>query len=168
MPTLGGGAGTNAIAFCHAYPRLRATVFDLPQTLQITQRMVKDAGLEDRIAFVPGDFNRDPLGGPYDVILMSDILHYQDDGANARVVKACFAHLNVGGRLVVKDRFLDESGTGPAWVTAFALHILVNTEHGRCYRVGEAVGWLRDAGFGSIGELEPSAVVQGVKEDRGG
>ena len=160
---LGGGAGTYAIAFCHAYPRLRATVFDLPQTLQTTQRVVKEAGLEDRIALVPGDFNRDALGGPYDVILMSDILHYQDDDANARLVKKCSRHLNAGGRLIVKDRFLDESGTGPAWVTAFALHIRVNTEGGRCYRVSEAVGWLRDAGFGSIGELEPSAVVQGVK-----
>lgn len=165
---LGGGAGTNAIAFCNAYPRLQATVFDLPQTLQTTQRMVKEAGLEDRITFVAGDFNKDALGGPYDVILMSDILHYQDDEANARLTKQCVTHLNPAGRLIIKDRFLDESGTGPAWVTAFALHILVNTERGRCYKVSDAVNWLRDAGFRSIVELERSAVVQGVKEREGG
>ncbi len=165
---LGGGAGTNAIACCKAYPQLRATVFDLPQTLEITSRVVKEAGVEDRVALLPGDFNRDSLGGPYDAILMSDILHYQDDKTNAALVDKCFGHLNAGGRLVVKDRFLDESGTSPAWVTAFAVHILVNTEHGRCYKVREVMDWMSKAGYGSVAELEGSAVVQGVKPVEGG
>ena len=56
---LGGGAGTNAIAFCQAYPELTATVFDLPATLRLTERTVKEAGLESRIALLPGDFNKD-------------------------------------------------------------------------------------------------------------
>ncbi|MBH0195373.1 MAG: hypothetical protein HP494_07175 [Nitrospira sp.] len=70
---LGGGAGTNAIAFCRVYPELTATVFDLPATLRLTETTVKEAGLESRIALRPGDFNRDALGGPYDVALMSDM-----------------------------------------------------------------------------------------------
>ena len=43
--------------------------------------------LEARIALKAGDFNRDSLGGPYDVVLMSDILHYQDLATNAALVK---------------------------------------------------------------------------------
>jgi precorrin-6B methylase 2 len=162
---LGGGAGTNAIAFCVAYPQLRAVVFDLPQTLRVTERAVKDAGLEGRIRLQAGDFNTDPLGGPYDVALMSDILHYQGPEANAALVKKCFAHLKTGGRLIIKDRFLDDSGTGPAWVTAFAVHILVNTEKGRCYKVAEATDWMEAAGFQAVTELERTAVVQGVKRE---
>ncbi len=161
---LGGGAGTNAIAFCRVYPDLKATVFDLPATLRLTERTVKEAGLESRIALVPGDFNVDPLGGPYDVALMSDVLHYQSFEANAAVVAKVFAHLNPGGRLVIKDRFLDPSGTGPAWTTAFAVHILVNTERGACYRTADAMRWMRDAGYESVTELERSAVVQGTKK----
>jgi cyclopropane fatty-acyl-phospholipid synthase-like methyltransferase len=160
---LGGGAGTNAIAFCIAYPQLSAVVFDLPQTLKVTERVVKEAGLEGRIKLQGGDFNADPLGGPYDLVLMSDILHYQGPEANAVLVKKCFAHLRAGGRLIIKDRFLDESGTGPAWVTAFAVHILVNTEKGRCYKVTDAMDWMREAGFQSTVELERIAVVQGMK-----
>lgn len=160
---LGGGAGTNAIAFCAAYPQLHAVVFDLPQTLNVTERAVKDAGLEGRIRLQAGDFNADPLGGPYDVALMSDILHYQGPEANAALVKKCFAHLKTGGRLIIKDRFLDDSGTGPAWVTAFAVHILVNTEKGRCYKVAEATNWMEAAGFQSVTELERTAVVEGRK-----
>jgi hypothetical protein len=94
---------------------------------------------------------------------MSDILHYQDDRMNAAVVKNVHAHLNPGGRLVIKDRFLDEAGTGPAWTTAFAVHILVNTEKGRCYRTADAMRWMGEAGFGDVAELERTAVVQGKK-----
>lgn len=163
MCDLGGGAGTNAIAFCQVYPDLHATVFDLPETLKLTERTVKEAGLESRITLHPGDFNRDSLGGPYDVVLMSDILHYQTFDMNQDLVKKVYGALAPGGRLVIKDRFLDEAGTGPAWTTAFAVHILVNTQKGSCFQASEAMQWLHTAGFGSVVELEKTAVVQGVK-----
>ncbi|MCS6317805.1 MAG: methyltransferase [Nitrospira sp.] len=167
MLDLGGGAGTNAIAFCQTYPQLSATVFDLQTTLPLTERTVKDAGLEGRIALKAGDFNRDSLGGPYDVVLMSDILHYQDLATNAALVKKIYSHLNPGGRLIIKDRFLDASGTSPAWTAAFAVHILVNTEQGACYRTAEAMQWMHDGGYGSVEEIDRTAVVQGVRQPVG-
>ena len=160
---LGGGAGTNAIAFCQVYPDVTATVFDLPATLPLTEKTVKDAGLESRIALRAGNFNQDELGGPYDLVLMSDILHYQTFDTNQALVKKVYAHLTPGGRLVIKDRFLDEAGTTPAWTTAFAVHILVNTQEGACFKTADAVRWMKKAGFGSLQELEKTAVVQGVK-----
>jgi predicted O-methyltransferase YrrM len=163
MLDLGGGAGTNAIAFCTVYPKMRAVMFDLPQTLKVAERAIKEARLESRISLLPGNFNADPLGGPYDAVLMSDILHYQSPQANASLVKRVFSHLTAGGRLIIKDRFLDEARTGPAWVTAFAVHILVNTEQGRCYTVSEAGQWMSEAGFQSVTELERTAVIQGTK-----
>lgn len=163
MLDLGGGAGTNAIAFCQVYPELTATVFDLPSTLRLTERTVKDAGMDGRIALLPGNFNKDPLGGPYDFVLMSDILHYQTGASNEAIVKKVFDHLSPGGRLIIKDRFLNESATGPAWTTAFAVHILVNTQEGGCYKTADAMRWMTNAGFTSVDELEKTAVVQGVK-----
>ena len=160
---LGGGAGTNAIAFCQIYPELTATVFDLPSTLPLTEKTVKDAGLESRISLRAGDFNRDSLGGPYNVVLMSDILHYQTFETNQALVAKVYEHLAPGGRLVLKDRFLDETGTGPAWTTAFAVHILVNTQQGACYNTADAMQWMKRAGFHALEELEKTAVVQGVK-----
>jgi ubiquinone/menaquinone biosynthesis C-methylase UbiE len=160
---LGGGAGTNAIAFCQVYPNITATVFDLPATLPLTEKTVKDAGLESRIALRAGNFNEDELGGPYDIVLMSDILHYQTFETNQALVKKVYRHLTSGGRLVIKDRFLDEAGTGPAWTTAFAVHILVNTQQGACFKTADAMQWMTTAGFGSLQELEKTAVVEGTK-----
>lgn len=160
---LGGGAGTNAIAFCQVYPTITATVFDLPATLSVTEKTVKDAGLESRITLRGGNFNQDSLGGPYDIVLMSDILHYQTFETNQALVKKVYDHLAPGGRLVIKDRFLDETGTAPAWTTAFAVHILVNTQEGACYKTADAMRWMTRAGFASLEELEKTAVVQGTK-----
>ncbi len=160
---LGGGAGTHAMAFCRAYPQLNATIFDLPETLYTTERLVKEAGLEGRVTFLPGDFNRDGLGGPYDAVLMSDILHYQGMQANAALVKKAHAALAAGGRLIIKDRFLDEGGTTPSWTAVFAVHIMVNTEKGRCYTMTEAAQWLKEAGFKSVDEIERSTLIQGVR-----
>ncbi len=167
---LGGGAGTNAIAFCQAYPELNATVFDLPQTLTLTQKKIQEANLESRITLLPGNFHADSLGGPYDVVLMSDILHYQDGETNAALVRKVFDHLVGGGRLVLKDRFLDPSCTSPAWTTAFAVHILVNTECGQCFTSEEVRGWMNTAGLDPVTEIEPHAIVQGVrpKQEEGG
>ena len=160
---VGGGAGTNAIAFCREYPGLTATIFDLPQTLEMTKNIVEEAGLEDRITLKPGNFHVDDFGGSYDVALMSDILHYQDGETNAALVKKIYSHLVDGGQLIIKDRFLDQSGTSPAWTTAFAIHIMVNTEHGQCFTAREGMTWMEKVGFQPVMELEPCAIIQGFK-----
>jgi hypothetical protein len=68
--------------------------------------------------------------------------------------------------LIIKDRFVDETGTGPAWTTAFAMHILVNTQEGACYTTAEAMHWMTKAGFAAVSEVERTAVVQGIKAAR--
>jgi LSD1 subclass zinc finger protein len=160
---LGGGAGTHAMAFCQAYPALHATIYDLPETLQTTARLIKEAGLEDRITLHPGDFNTDPLGGPYDAVLMSDILHYQEPEANVALVRKVYEVLPPTGRLVIKDRFLDDDRTAPAWTAVFAVHLMVNTEKGRCYTLKETSQWLNTAGFTKIQEIERTSLVEGLK-----
>ncbi len=164
---VGGGAGTNAIAFCRAYPHLKATVFDLPQTLKVTERYIREAGLEDRIALRPGNFNTDSWGGPYDLALLSDVLHYQNHHANAGLVKKALLHLRAAGRLLIKDRFLDPGRTSPAWTTAFAVHIMVNTEQGECCTTQDVMDWMTQAGFECVTELVPRAMVQGIKPEGG-
>src|SRR5207244_12310939 len=56
---LAAGPGTYAMAFCQAYPALTATVFGLPETLRINERLITEAGLSQRLRLLPGDFHRD-------------------------------------------------------------------------------------------------------------
>jgi hypothetical protein len=124
---------------------------------------VENEGLEDRIHLQGGNFHVDAFQGPYDIALMSDILHYQDGRANAALVEKVYGCLSEGGRLIIKDRFLDPAKTSPAWTTAFAVHILVNTECGECFTIQESHQWMEQAGFRMVEELEPRAMIQGTK-----
>ena len=56
---VGSGPATYSIAFCKRFPKLRATIFDLPGTLAITERYVREAGMTERIRLIAGDYRKD-------------------------------------------------------------------------------------------------------------
>ncbi len=161
---LGGGVGTYALAFCQASPRLRATIFDLPATLRTAERVVAEAKMAARIELRPGNFHTDDLGGPYDVVFMSDVIHYQEPDENRALIRRAAEALAPRGRLVLKDKFLDEGRASPAWTAVFAVHLLVHTEHGDCYTVAEATDWMKAAGLTRIEELERTTLLQGLSQ----
>jgi len=66
-----GGTGGVAIAIAQACPQLRATVVDLPTVTPITQRLVLDAGVSDRVEVLAVDVVNGTLKGSFDVAVMS-------------------------------------------------------------------------------------------------
>jgi SAM-dependent methyltransferase len=151
---IGGGPGSYAIELCRRNPGLRATLFDLPATLAVARGFVRRAKMRGRIQLRQGDYRRDPLGGPYDVALLFNILHGEDEVTNEALLRKVHAALRPGGLLLIKDHVLDESRTSPADGAIFSLVMLLFTR-GRSYARGEIRGWLRSAGFGRIQELAP-------------
>ena len=150
---LGSGPGTYAIHLCDRYPGLRATLFDLPETMKITEKFVKDSGLEDRIRLVPGDYRVDPIRGRYQLILLSNIIHAESAKENSRLMTKLNSCLDRGGRIVIKDHILDDSLTRPPAGALFALLMLLTTEQGRCYSFTELRQWLERAGFEQVHQI---------------
>jgi len=145
---VGGGPGTYSIAFLRAHPAMRATLFDLPEVVDIAREQVAAAGLTERFRFRPGDYGKDDFGQGYDLVLLSNIIHSLGDGPNRALVKKCHAALAPGGTLIIKDFLVDEGRTGPGWSLIFALHMLVHTGQGDTYTATEVEDWTREAGFG--------------------
>ncbi|MBI3803813.1 MAG: methyltransferase domain-containing protein [Nitrospirae bacterium] len=160
---VGGGAGTFSIAFSKRYPQLQVTLFDLPQTLVTTEKNVEKEKLSDRIHLAGGNFNRDPLPGTFDVVFLSDILHYQTSKENAALFQKLSGAVNPGGLIIVKDMFLNEDLSEPGWNAVFSIHLLVYTEKGRCFPGSEIRGWLEKAGFHTITEIERNTVLTARK-----
>jgi hypothetical protein len=71
---VGGGSGAFSIALCQQHPALRATVLDFPNVIAVAERFVREAGVADRIACVPGDAVNATWPGDQDVVLMSYLL----------------------------------------------------------------------------------------------
>jgi hypothetical protein len=144
---LGGGPATYAVHFCRAYPKLEATVIDFRGSLGVAREVVAEYRLEDRVTLREGNILADPLGGPYDAALVSNIVHGEDLETNRRLMRRVSGALAPGGTIVVKDHLMDRSLTRPAGGAVFALTMLMYTP-GRCYGAHEIAGWLREAGFG--------------------
>lgn len=144
---LGGGPGVYAIEFARRRPDLRAVILDKPCTAAVARETIALAGLADRVAVKPGDAFTDDWGGPYDLVFTSNVLHIYSEADNRRLVARAAAALAPGGRLVVKDLFVDPGRTTPAAGALFAVNMLVNTEAGDAYTIEEVESWMTGAGL---------------------
>jgi cyclopropane fatty-acyl-phospholipid synthase-like methyltransferase len=165
---VGSGPATYPIALCRRFSKLRATIFDLPATLNITERFVRGAGMTERIKLIAGDYRDDPVPGRYDAIFLSNIIHGEDPQKNAALIAKLAANLNPNGRIVIKDHILDESRAVPPVGAIFSLLMLLTTDGGRCYSFGEIKSWLEGAGLSQVQQINPppplnSSLVIGTK-----
>ena len=144
---MGGGPAIYAIEFARRHPDLEVVVFDSPNTLQVAERNIRTAGLEDRISCRAGNALEDDLGAPYDLIFISNVVHIYSAATNQQLLGRCATALEPGGRLVIKDFLLDDDRLNPPGGAVFAVNMLVSTDGGDCYTVKEVVDWLRDHGL---------------------
>lgn len=158
---LGGGPGTYAMEM--ARQGVAATLFDVPDTITIAKEIVGESGVKG-VDFLPGDFTVDPIGGGYDLALVSQVLHAYGESDNLALLKKVRAALNPGGRVVVQEFAIDASRTNPPLAALFSVNMLVNTPGGRCYAPGEIKGWLKEAGFRGIKaeRFEEAVLVSGT------
>jgi predicted O-methyltransferase YrrM len=165
---IGSGPATYPIQLCRKFPELRATIFDLPATLKITERYVREAGLEKRIRLVSGDYRTDSIGGNYDVVFMSNIIHGEGYDENRRLIAKLYSNLQAGGKIIIKDHILDETRIEPPVGAIFSLLMLLTTESGRCYSFEEIKSWLEQAGLSQVRQIDlpppfTSSLVIGTK-----
>jgi SAM-dependent methyltransferase len=144
---LGGGPGAYAIHFCQHNPALQAVVLDLPATRPTAEAQIARAGLSERIRFQAGDFLTDDLGGPYDLIWASHILHGESPAQAAALIQRAAAALAPGGTLVIHEFILEDDRTGPLYPALFSLNMLLGTEQGQAFTRGEISRFLEEAGL---------------------
>ena len=151
---VGSGPATYPIALCKRFRKLHATIFDLPATLKFTQRYVREAGMDDRIRLVAGDYRKDAIPGSYDIIFLSNIIHGESEQENDSLVHKLACRLKQSGRLVIKDHILDETGASPPVGALFSLLMLLTTTGGRCYSFSEIKNWMERAGLSHVQQID--------------
>ena len=159
--------GTYAVHFCLKNPGLRATVFDMPTTRPFAEATIRRFGLEGRIGFAAGDFLRDELGGPYDVVWLSQILHGEGPEDCESIIRSAVAALEPGGEIMIHEFFLDDSLDGPLHPAIFSLNMLVGTKNGQSYSDGAIRRMLERAGIEKIRRIpfqakNDSAILAGL------
>jgi hypothetical protein len=150
---LGGGPGLYAIELCRRWAGLRATVFDLAETVEIAREILAeeaDPALAARVELRAGDFHVDPLGGPYDIAWVSHVVHGHPEPSLPPLFARIREALAPGGAVAIHDFILDRSRTRPRFGALFALNMLVMSDGGRTYSFEELRAMLAAQGFERI------------------
>lgn len=142
MLDVGGGHGRYGRRFVEAGHS--ATLFDFPHVIEYARGRHGDA-----LGYITGNFRDESVdfGGPYDLVFLSNIVHGEPDDQNRSLVERLARALAPGGRLVIKDMFLDEHRQDPENAVFFGLTMLYYTRGGQSPSVTQARGWLEAAGL---------------------
>ena len=137
---LGGGHGRYGEAL-REHCGAEVTLLDLPVSI---------GSAKDRYGaaqqYIEGDFMQCELGGPYDAVLMSNVVHGLGPDQLKTLLPRLAGCLAPGGLLVLKDMFID-GGCEPGIAEAFGMQMLLATADGRSYSVAQITDLVAAAGF---------------------
>ncbi len=144
---LGGASGTWTVPLLRLNPEACATILDRPEVIPMARRLMRKAGLADRVRLVAGDFMSGALPEGVDLAWVSAIVHQNSRAQNRRLFAKVFAALEPGGRILIRDIVMDTTRTRPAGGALFAVNMLVNTPGGGTFTFAELREDLAAAGF---------------------
>jgi ubiquinone/menaquinone biosynthesis C-methylase UbiE len=150
MLDVGGGSGTYTMAFLAASPQLTATVFDLPEVIEMARKRLEEEGFIERVRLMAGDYTADELPAGNDLALLSAIIHINSREANRELLGKCYRALENGGMILIRDYALDDSRTYPPEGALFAVNMLAATRAGSSYTLSEITEDLESAGFKDV------------------
>ena len=101
---IGGGTGAFLLAVKSKYPSIEATVFDLPNVINVAksnhQKIDDIVGL---LNFCPGDFLKDDIPSNQDVISLVRVLYDHEDSTVELLLKRIYEALPKGGSLLITE-----------------------------------------------------------------
>jgi len=157
---LGGGPGTYAVEWAKRYPGARVTVFDVPETLSVTRKILREKGVSRLVSLRGGDFLRDRIGGPYDLVWISQILHAYSEKDCLFLLRKVRKAVARGGRVAVQEFLLEKGGTFPPGPAFFSVHMVAVTDGGKAYTADEIAAMFKKAGYRRVTRGEPD--IRGV------
>ena len=149
MLDLGGASGTYSFAFLEKNPNpdAKSVLFDRPAALEEAKIKAANSPFGDRLEYCPGDFYVDPYPTDVDFVWISAIIHQQGDDETEKMFRRSFESLRSGGRVGVRDVYINDSFTGPKPAAFFGLNMLVRRKDGKVYNAKETIALLTKVGF---------------------
>ncbi|PHV41082.1 methyltransferase domain-containing protein [Janthinobacterium sp. BJB304] len=147
----GGGPGWVAIALAQAHAGVHGCVFDWPETVAVAAANIAHAQLSDRLETLGGDLDSDDIGGGYDLIWCSSVLHFVPDMAAA--LRKMQAALKPGGVLVCIQAEIAAAPGDAARVLPYYLPMRMLgrtvTRHGELAQLLRDTGWRQVEQYGA-------------------
>jgi 2-polyprenyl-3-methyl-5-hydroxy-6-metoxy-1,4-benzoquinol methylase len=98
---VGCGHGLFGFASAGLVPEATVSCLDWPNVLEVTRKHAESQELGDRVRYLPGDAFEVPLGGPYDVIVLGNLLFQFSARRGTELLRRLVTTLKPGGRVVI-------------------------------------------------------------------
>lgn len=162
---IGGGEGQMISEILQAHPRMRGILFDRPEALAQSGKVLDRLGVRDRCDIVPGDFFASiPRGG--DVYLLSIVIHDWPDEEALQILGNCYRAMEPGSRIWISEGVMDEADEYNRQKLVDLLMLVLFSAKERTFEEHRSL--LEAAGFVQISALiDPDdsrrVVIQGIR-----
>jgi 2-polyprenyl-3-methyl-5-hydroxy-6-metoxy-1,4-benzoquinol methylase len=143
------GHGLYGYTLAVAQPHARVWSLDWPNVLAAARKHAAGMGIADRVSTIAGDMFSVPLGGPYDVVMVTNVLHHFSPERGVALLRRLAGAMVPDGRLVLVG-FVTGDGREPARDAAahlFSVLMLVWTAAGEVHSEATYQSMLDAAGF---------------------
>lgn len=159
---VGGGNGSQLVEILRACPSLRGTVFDLPNVVERTRRLIDEAGLARRCDAVGGSFFEEVPAGA-DGYVLRHIIHDWNDEQSLQILRTVRNAATDASRLLIVESVIP-AGNDPGFAKLLDLTMLV-IPGGKERTAEEYRALLAEAGW-ELTSITPTTAEVSVLEGR--
>jgi hypothetical protein len=125
---------------------LKATVLDLEGSARVGRDIITSAGLSHLVTHREGNILTAELGGPYDAVLLFQVMHHLAPAQNVALLRRVRGALGARGTLAVLEYLREDIDDPTSSAPLIGLHYFL-TSGAAAYSPAEVEGFLDDAGF---------------------
>lgn len=144
---VGAGASPMGVHLLGCLPDAHLTVIDHPLVIDASRPLWRAAGLDGRITPRRADARTSRWGGPFDAVLMVNVLEHVPAKSHGHLLRKARAALAPGGLLVICSPLFDTDRVGPRDAVDYDLLLLAMHAPSRAASVGEMRSAILSAGF---------------------
>lgn len=144
------GSGVWSIALAQRSPQVKVTAVDWPPVIAVTRKVTAKFGVSERYQFVESDLLKADFGSGHHIATLGHIIHSEGEARSRELLGKVFNALAPGGTVVIAETMPNDDRAGPLFALLFAVNMLVSSDQGNTYTLGEMTGWLKSAGFTDV------------------
>jgi C-methyltransferase len=142
------GHGLYGYSLAERQPHALVWSLDWPNVLPFARQRAELMGVGDRVSMIAGDMFDVPLGGPYDIVMLTNVLHHFSERRGTELLRRAAGALTDDGKIALVG--FTVGGEPPAQDAAahlFSILMLIWTSEGEVHSIEAYNRMLAGAGF---------------------
>ncbi|MEQ8322732.1 MAG: methyltransferase [Rhodospirillales bacterium] len=151
---VGGGTGAMTIRLLEANPEMMSTIIDFPNVSEIGWNFITEAGMIDRVRYIPGNALQAEWPTGQDAVLMSYLFSGVPGEEVPNLVQRAYDCMSDGGTFMVHDFMVADDREGPSMAALWQLQHMAFTPDAHSITAGWLQTEMEKVGFTGVQDAE--------------